>query len=481
MADRGAESILQSQALLVGAQFSRLGLGLLVTVLLVRGLDDAGWAAFMLLSTACAFAALLIDAGLQPALVTELAAGGPETPALLRRVLAIRWALALVVLVVVLGLPRLLPDLLPRVVFFVVVLTLPLRSWNALFAATRRNRVTALGGLVIHAVFVVAVLTSLRLAPRDLAASILVLLCAREIALSLYPWLRARRAVRPPAGEIERGSGPRGLVLLSAATICGAAYLHLDVFMLETLRGPEDVGRYGIATRLLLPVMVGANLLAAPFLPFLARRHDEAALPSLSDGLVLAALILGAVLPAAVCFESAAALIDLVKGEAAPVAASALSTLKLVPAAVAFGSAFSLALVIGRRYGLWLLVTALGLVANVALNLLWIPAEGPVGAARATLVTEFLVAVLAGLVLVLAPRSRPRWPLGQVGRALGLALAPAALVLALRLLLGPIAGPAPLLVLVVAALAASGLWMLLGPARKIRARIESEGAQEEPA
>lgn len=472
---RERESILHSQVVLVGAQLGRLGLGLVMGLVLARSLDDAGWAAFTLLGTACAFAALLVDAGLQPALVAELAAGGGSAPIFFRRVLVIRIGLALILL-----LPALLwrpEEPWPLLGFVLVLLALPLRSWNAIFAAGRRNRVTAFGGLAIHVVVLVAMV--LVLCWRRAAAPILLILCLREIALSLHPFLRARREPLPAARPGHR-EPPRALFLLSAATICGAAYLHLDVFMLAALDGSTAVGDYGLALRLLMPVVVAANLLAAPFLPFLARDPGERRAPALSDCLVLGALILGALAPASVCFASSTALIEVLKGATRPAAAAALEALLGVPLAVAFGAVFSLALVVGRHYGRWALVTGLGLALNLVLNRRWIPALGAVGAARATLITECAVALLAAVMLALGDRAAPRWPRSLVLATLASAFLPALLVLGTRLLLGPIGPDWRLGLLVAVALGVALLWLLRGPAGAFRARLELEMEEGAP-
>ena len=79
--------------------------------------------------------------------------------------------------------------------------------------------------------------------------------------------------------------------------------------------------------------------------------------------------------------------------------ARCLSVLAFVPLAVIAGSVASVGLIIQRRYRTWCGICVAGLIANLSLNMWWIPSHGALGASYATLLTECFVGLSAWIAL----------------------------------------------------------------------------------
>jgi len=177
-----------------------------------------------------------------------------------------------------------------------------------------------------------------------------------------------------------------------------AIYLRIDQVLLHELIGPEVVGQYAVAIRLvdtynIIPVAVASTLNpaiiaargAAHYLPRLQALYDILIWSSIAA--IIGSLLLGSWF------------IQITFGEAYLDA--------VLPFQIQMAS--SLFLAIGYVTNTWLLAenrqvhmlirAALGILINVLLNLLMIPMFGPVGAAVATLMTQFSMTLLYMLVI----------------------------------------------------------------------------------
>jgi len=219
-------------------------------------------------------------------------------------------------------------------------------------------------------------------------------------------------------------------------------FFQLDQVLLEQMRGPLEVGWYAAPVRVLegltlVPRILGYALI--PTMASLARRApgDVTALYARgSKYLLLAGLPIGAF--GALASEP---FMRFLFGDA--YAPSGAAARVLLPAAVfMFLSNFGeTTLACVERWGTIVAVSTGCLLLNVALNLLWIPSHGYVGAAWATLATEASY-FLAGAVALSAFGHRIGW--------LRLALRPLLATLAFALTLFALRG----LTLLAASLAA---------------------------
>jgi O-antigen/teichoic acid export membrane protein len=231
----------------------------------------------------------------------------------------------------------------------------------------------------------------------------------------------------------------RNSMLVGAALIAGSLYFRIDVVLLAALRPAREVGLYAAAYKFLdlsLLVVAAISVSVFPHLTrVIARGEDiEPAVQRMFDVL----LALGAGI-SVVAFVHADHLVRLASGRQFESGAAALQI--LAPAVVvAFVCAvFERILLAAHRELLLLAVSGAIFVANVAMNVILVPAYGYKAAAATTLASEVLWVLLAAWV---------------VRRSVGVSPAPsfaphvatAAAIMAAILVLVP--GPWPLLELV---------------------------------
>ncbi len=470
------ESILESQVVLLLAHGASLALGLVITWLLARRLDDGAFAGFILLSGALSLAAQLIDAGLQPAVVAELAKDEVCGRQFRDRVFRQRFFLVAIAVVVAFLFRALLPKSLSWWLFLLTIATLPLRTFSAHFLASGRNRFAAWGGLLVRSSFCLAIVWLVQKEGHVLKW-VLSFLLLREIAMSLYPclalrWRSAEVSSRDSGGEDSQGSSNQGLAMLACATIFGAAYFHVDVFMLRAMSNATSVAQYGLAVRVLGPLLVSISLILSPFLPALSLGLGKRLGPGPLDVGLTVAATLGVILPISMVLNLSEPIVGFLSGEVTESAARSLSILAWTLPLVAIGAAFSTALILAQRYGTWALITGFGLVVNLGLNVIAIPQWGESGAAMATVATEFLVATLAVFSYRRGPNRPSIFTAKETAGAFLASFAPSALALAIYLLIFPDDVHMKLILASVLAFAAASLHMFFGMAKNLRQHFE---------
>jgi O-antigen/teichoic acid export membrane protein len=222
--------------------------------------------------------------------------------------------------------------------------------------------------------------------PGVMVAAIVARVASVAVAIVLGYRLDLRLGWRVERALVRRlaAAAPTFLLIAIFATL----FWRIDVFMLSRLGTVEDVGYYGAAWRLLELVMVVPQSFCLALYPQVAdaARGDARALDGLAD---VARRYLSAVsLPLAACATVVAGpVMALLYG--APFAAAAPTLAVLMWTLVPYGwvryNAY--VLVAADRQHVDLALNVAMAAANVALNLVWIPAYGPFGAALATLVT----------------------------------------------------------------------------------------------
>lgn len=243
-------------------------------------------------------------------------------------------------------------------------------------------------------------------------------------------YLLARRHVPArPAGPVPWRALLRTALPLGLAGVCQQAYFYVDHLFVRALAGEAELGRYGICVRLMSFSILLAVYTALASLPWLVRRREEGALgPALcalaQPLLALACAAAGLVLPHS-------SLVLSLFGPEYPPAAPALARLLVAAAIVHAGAILSTGLIAAGRTRALLAVAAGGLAVNLLANSLLVPPRGALGAAEATLLTEIVVALGAGVALTragaeLLPRGRRlAWLAGPALLALCAALSSA--------------------------------------------------------
>ena len=200
-----------------------------------------------------------------------------------------------------------------------------------------------------------------------------------------------------PMGPFLRLALPLGI-----AALAQQLYFYVDNLFVRAHWGEASVGTYNVAVRIMSWSLSLAVYAAAAALPWLSRAHKRGELVPAAMRLTLP-LTLGASLAVALLWPFAGDLLALF-GEPFRAAEGALQLLLLAVICVHAGAPLTTALVAAGRTPAILALTLSALLINLGLNSLWVPTEGLVGAARATLITEGWIAVGAALSLILRAR-----------------------------------------------------------------------------
>lgn len=183
-------------------------------------------------------------------------------------------------------------------------------------------------------------------------------------------------------------------------------YLWIDAVMLSLMAPPQDVGWYGVATRLFTTLMFVPVILATAWLPRLVKAFGSGPdrLRVLARG-PLEHVVLVSLPITAVTVATALPVVDLIFGSAYRGAAAALVVLGLCVPFMYANIMFNQVLIAAKRPMVWTGVMAGASLVNPALNLIFIPTartqwnNGAVGAALSLLVTEALI-VVVGVAVV---------------------------------------------------------------------------------
>lgn len=409
----------RSQAVLLAGHGARLGLGLLVTALLGRYLSPDDFGFFTLVGTILFVAFVVFDVGSGTVVVREIALSPERERAVLGAVLAWRRWSGLAIGLAVLLWALLESDGERRAVLVGLAVSLPLLAPSALMSVFRvRQEQEAPEAIrfLDHILVLVGVVLFVRLDLPGTYVGLLLVLRALGDALAIG-WLAQRRlGYRPHARLFRRDLIP--LLSMSAvqaaAVLLQVAYTHVDVFLVLLLRGRAELGAYSAAFRPINALLALPPLLMLPLLPVFstlvksAHARGGALVPyarrttTLLVGIgALAGVSGGALAP------------DLIRllygGHYASGSLSAVAALSWLSAG--FGVVFSTAvfptvlLSLGHERRL-LRISLIGLLVNIAGNLLLVPRWGFVAAAMTTALTYLVVGAAAVLESVrrLGPR-----------------------------------------------------------------------------
>lgn len=207
----------------------------------------------------------------------------------------------------------------------------------------------------------------------------------------------ARSLVESPFLVVDRDrlrDMAKSMLVVGAALGVTAAYVRIDGILLLNIAGPDEAGQYAAAYRFLDQSALITTAIMAPLAPLLARNiaaHDRVPAPldeSLKRIEATASLGLSFII---IATASLASLVLL--GPRFDDTADILIVLAVSQAWVLFSFSGTARVVYARRESRYLGIACVGLLINVAGNLLLIPSHGVFGAAAATLLTEFVVVI----------------------------------------------------------------------------------------
>jgi O-antigen/teichoic acid export membrane protein len=308
--------------------------------------------------------------------------------------------------------------------------------------------------LVAAGLFVFDLRSSAALVAAGVVAAFLATL---YVTWTLRPWVSGALRTVQFARVL---SAVRAMSVVGLASILVSVYYRIDSILLLRISGAEQAGFYAAAYRLVEQARLVPHALLLPLSPTLARQLEsggrmdpafDAKLLRLSWsgglGLAIAAAAMSNWVVAAImgpAFDPAA---ELFVG----------LSVALAPSIIAYvGSTKAVSGFFERPY---VILCAIGVAVNVALNLLLIPEFGARGAVAATILTE--IVVHGGVLTVTSAVSRPGYRRAMVG-CVAAASAAAAIKLA------AMQGPVLVDVVTTLALGCVAFSLLLGALRTLR-------------
>jgi O-antigen/teichoic acid export membrane protein len=400
----------------IGAQvIGRLGnlaLGVVATVVLVRALGADGFGQWATITALVSITTLAGDFGIQSIAVRNAVADPDQESNWMGALLSLRVALAVPLSIASAGAVLLLatgPEMrLAGLILAAGVLLGAPSAADAVFQLRVRNDVTVAVMTVNSVLWTAAVvviwqadggmvpLAAALVATNLVTAAILVALATRAVPLR-FDSLRQRW------GELLRLGTPIGI-----AGILTLAYARIDQILVFELAGDRAAGLYGAAYRVLDSLGVVPLSVMTTLFPLIAAAHpvDMTRVRRLVQRAVdyLSMVSLPVLAFTLVASEEIARFLF---GAQLADAGQVLPILMAAYIAICFGYiAGNLMVVLGLQRA-FVRYALIGLVVNVALNLILVPSYGFVAAAWVTLVTEVLVNALAGRVVLRELELRP--------------------------------------------------------------------------
>jgi O-antigen/teichoic acid export membrane protein len=188
----------------------------------------------------------------------------------------------------------------------------------------------------------------------------------------------------------------RQSISLGAILVVNVLYLKADLLLLSRLVSPRLVGLYGVAYSFIAFFSVVPALLGTSLLPLFTRAsHDELrSLVRRANQMLAFAGVLFAV--GTLLFAPQA--IRVLSGVHFSGATTSLRILSLATIFTFMNNAYGYAAVARNRHHRIIVVSVVGLVLNVVLNIIAIPRWGITGSAYATLISEFIALILIRFV-----------------------------------------------------------------------------------
>lgn len=413
---RTQPGLLSNAAALVGSRLVVAVLGWAGTVLIVRRLSVEDFGRFSFVFGLLGLLHFLTDFGSGRVVVGRLADPATDRASFAGTYVVLRAALGLlgygvaVAVVLLGGYPH---EVVQATLLagLVVLVAAPSSGLDAVFQVDLRLGVVAVG-TVLGQIAQLALTVAVALVHPTL---LLFLLPALAYDLVLMAW-KARALRRSLRLRLRVDLAVWGAVLRQAAPIALAGalatlYQKVDLVMLSQLDGFDAVARYSVADKFVTVAAFLPTALTAPLLTVLVRAwpHDAPAFrAAVSRGMLLLAVAAGAVLVGFLPF--APDLIRTLYG-ASYVETATAARLSVTAECLGFVAFVAVsALIAVSRNAAYVWVTLLGLVVNVAANVVLIPRYSYEGAAVATFVTTSCVSV-ALLVLVARVPGAARLPL----------------------------------------------------------------------
>jgi O-antigen/teichoic acid export membrane protein len=403
---------------MIFSRFAAQGLTVIFTILLARRLGTAEFGAYAFIAAIIFVANALTTFGTDMSLIREIAA--KDDLSSLPAALMIQLVLSAVFIALVWSFGASIPNQSQETITALKVYSLsliPLAFFTVFTIALRGTQlmdVYAVLNIIVSLLQICAVLI-LRENNLVLLASFLVfvqvvvalfagLLCSLVIPQFWHSWNFSSFL---HSSSILKTAAP--IALLAVLTIF---YQRLNVTMLSLMTSPSDTGIFSAAARVVEASKTAHIAVFAALYPVMAQGMNRWSSAERPDQRFTARLLfMGALIIALILSAFATPLVKLLYGNEFILSTNALQILSWTLIPFTINTYLTLSFLASKQEGLVGRALTVSLLGLLILNLWWMPARGPEGAAWASLVAECLQSIL---LLLSARSSARRHVLGEV-------------------------------------------------------------------
>jgi len=381
-----------------------LVMGLVVTVLLARGMPQGSFGTFATGLALAQIGTTFTDFGFSALLVREGSTNPHLRRALLLWATRVRVGFSVVALVVLVGVAFLLVEgRESRVAVVLIIMTVPINALTLGMSLLQQQLLLGriAGLLFVQSILWLAVVATLSVTGAGVLAYALGFVGCTAV-YSMLVHHAARRALHGPSESMTLRAfrtAMRDVAPLSITAVLVMLYYRLDSIFVYEFAGNAAAASYAVAYRFLDQLQIIPATLSIVFLPLLTRRRAAGERTTPTFELYLRVTLLLCTPAVGVGVFVARPLILTVFGTEYADAVVLLRLLLPAFIPVALGYVLSYVAVVHRQARKQLLAAGLALIANVALNVLLVPRYGAAAAALVTLVTETAVVLTLYLTL----------------------------------------------------------------------------------
>lgn len=384
-----------------------IALTIITTAILTRHLGVTGFGNYIFITALIMFFSSIADWGTGIISVREASKDKEEEEKIFGNALLIRLGLALISFLIINLFVRFLPQFSGLILATAIASTLlffwSLRtSCQIVFQTKLRFDQHVLVEVIASVLFFLLLISFLKFSPN--LNQIFLILSFSSLLASLLALFLVRRltsfVLQPDWHLIKRiflEALPTGALLLVFSI-----YNKIDIFILQSIKGAESVGTYGLAYKVHDNLILGAAFLANALFPILSKCANE---PGLNNRLRLIykksfdILFMAGIFLMVSVLIFAPLIIQIIGGREFTASTLVLRILVFGTFIAYFNHLTGYSLIALGKQKISLIVAVMALVWNVGLNLIFIPRYSYLAAAVVTIATEGLVLILTSAYL----------------------------------------------------------------------------------
>lgn len=300
-----------------------------------------------------------------------------------------------------------------------VALALPFEAFRAVslsyYVATIQNYKTAVVNVVNQVFYVGGVVIALHLGAGLAGCYVAYLVAMALTGLTAYVSVYRSVPFRPRIATASWGHILRQSLTIGSIQIVNVLYLRTNVLMLSVLTNSHTVAQYGVAAMIVTFLLVVPNAYMTSMIPVLVASSQERLTVTVNRAANYMASVGVIAVVGTACLG--ATVIQILAGSQFSGAVPILSVLSLSVLFTSLTSVFAYASFARDHHHRLLGVSAVGLVANIALDAVLIPHLRGNGAAVATVIVEAFI--LVGTFVIFRTRVGPHFSdFGKIARIL---------------------------------------------------------------